>query len=545
MDGGSTRASRPVGAASPARLRLAVALVVLVVGGGTLGYWLLGLRPLDALYQTVTTISTVGFREVDEFGDAEQWFTIVVIFCGVGTVLYTLSLGVQMMVEGRLTEYVGRRRMDRRIASLDGHVVVCGWGRVGRAVAADLRDHGREVVIVDIDRERVTDIAFPTVVDDATLDDTLRTAGIERAYALVAALAGDAQNLFVTLSGRALNPSLFIVARARQEDSISKLSQAGADRVVNPQELGAARMASFIVQPNVAEFVDVVMHERSMEFRMREVEVPAGSSLAHQSLRVGPAPRAGERARPRPPPRRRDVRRQPRSRHGARTGQRADRRRHHRRTGSARAGARLTGRADVRIRLMDAVADRPPPWLLAAKALLAALLVVGAVFPDVGGFAGKGMAYRLPLFLAPALVVPIRWLRRRGPYPVGLDVALTVPFLLDTAANAVGLYDHFARTDDALHFVNWLVLVGGVTATLATHAGAAPRWLLWLGGTGFGAMAIVGWEAAEYAVMRSGVGGLDLTYGDTVADLLLSTTGGALGAALVARHLTAPAGGGG
>ncbi len=110
--------------------------------------------------------------------------------------------------------------------------------------------------------------------------------GISRAGTLVAALAGDAENLFVTLSGRALNPALFIVARARQDDSIAKLSQAGADRVVNPQELGAARIASFIVQPHVAEFVDVVMHERSLEFRMQELVIENGSPLAGQTLRT-------------------------------------------------------------------------------------------------------------------------------------------------------------------------------------------------------------------------------------------------------------------
>jgi voltage-gated potassium channel len=260
-------------------------MVATVVVAGTIGYWLLGLSLLDALYQTVTTITTVGFRELGEFGTAEKWFTIAVIICGVGTVLYTFTLSVQMVVEGRLTEFVGRRRMDRKIADLQDHVVVCGWGRVGRAVAHDLREHARDVVVVDLDRDRVEEIEFPAVVGDATLDATLRAAGIERARALVAALSGDAENLFVTLSGRAINPSLFIVARARQEDSVPKLTQAGADRVVNPQELGAARMASFVVQPNVAEFVDVVMHERSMEFRMREVEITDESPLAHHTLR--------------------------------------------------------------------------------------------------------------------------------------------------------------------------------------------------------------------------------------------------------------------
>jgi voltage-gated potassium channel len=168
---------------------------------------------------------------------------------------------------------------------MSGHTIVCGWGRVGRAVADDLVEAGQSVVVVDIDTERVADVPYPTVVGDATLDSTLRAAGIERARALIAALEGDAENLFVTLSARAIVPDLFIVARARQDESVPKLANAGADRVVNPQELGAARMASFVARPHVAEFVDVVMHERSLEFRMQEFDVPDGSPLAGQTLR--------------------------------------------------------------------------------------------------------------------------------------------------------------------------------------------------------------------------------------------------------------------
>ena len=261
-------------------------LVAAVIAVGTAGYAILGMNPRNALYQTITTITTVGFREVEPFGAAEQWFTMAVIVAGVGTVLYTFTLAVQMVVEGQVREYVGRRRMDRRIASMHGHVIVCGWGRVGRAVANDVHAFGRDVVVVDIDPARLAGVPYATVVADATLDSTLRAAGIERAGTLVAALAGDADNLFITLSGRALNPALFIVARARQEDSLAKLTQAGADRVVNPQELGAARMASFIVRPHVAEYVDVAMHERSLEFRMQELVVAPGSPLAGRTLRA-------------------------------------------------------------------------------------------------------------------------------------------------------------------------------------------------------------------------------------------------------------------
>lgn len=192
---------------------------------------------------------------------------------------------------------------------------------------------------------------------------------------------------------------------------------------------------------------------------------------------------------------------------------------------------------------MQATAPRPPRWLIGCKVLLAGLLLTGALFPDVGGFAGKAMAYRLPVFLAPALVVPIIWLRRRGPYPVALDAALTLPFLFDTAANAVGLYDNLDATDDILHFLNWVVLAGGVTAHWVAHLDrATPRWLVVMAGAGFGAIAIIFWEVAEYLVMRWGVAGLDLTYADTLADLVLSTTGGALGSFLAVRFVAGSAG---
>ena len=267
------------------RLRVAIGMVVGVMAFGTIGYRLFGFSWLDAAYQTITTITTVGFRELREFGPAEKWFTMLLIVIGVSTVLYTFTLVVQTVVEGQFGEFMGRRRMDRQISQMTGHTIVCGWGRVGEAVAHDLELAGREVVVVDQSEDRLRDLEFPVVVGDATRDDVLRAAGIERAGSLIAALDGDAANLFVTLSGRDLRPDLFIVARARADESIPKLEHAGAGRVVNPQELGAARMASFVASPNVAEFVDVVMHDRSLEFRMREFDIPADSPIAGKTLR--------------------------------------------------------------------------------------------------------------------------------------------------------------------------------------------------------------------------------------------------------------------
>jgi voltage-gated potassium channel len=266
---------------------VAIGLLALagIVVAGTIGYSVLGFGPLDALYQTVTTITTVGFREVEPLDQAGQVFTIVLILAGVGTALYTLTVGLELLVEGHVGELMERRRMDKRINALRDHVIVCGWGRVGRAIAGELAAAGRPLVVVDNDPERVAMItAHPYILGDATSDDVLQRAGIDRASALVAALSTDAENLFITLSGRALQPGLFIVARAREESSVDKLSRAGADRVVNPQEIGGARMAAFVLRPHVTDFLDVVMHDRGIELRLEEIELQPGSPFEGLTL---------------------------------------------------------------------------------------------------------------------------------------------------------------------------------------------------------------------------------------------------------------------
>lgn len=260
-------------------------LLALVIVGGTVGYVAFGLSFVDALYQTITTVSTVGFRELQVFGTGEKVLTIVVIVLGVGTALYTFSAVVEALVEGRVSESVRRRRMERKIAEMHDHVIVCGWGRVGKTVADYAKGYGMAVVVVDHDALRLADTERSYVLGDATSDAVLDRAGIARARALVCALADDADNLFVTLTARSLRPDLFIVSRARIATTEPKLLQAGANRVVNPQRLGGARMAAFTNQPHVAEFLDVVMHDGSLEFRLEEVVVPAGSPVAGRSLR--------------------------------------------------------------------------------------------------------------------------------------------------------------------------------------------------------------------------------------------------------------------
>jgi voltage-gated potassium channel len=264
--------------------RLVVALwaLVAVTAFGTVGYLLLGFSLLEALYQTVTTVATVGFREVRPFDAAEQIFTIVLIVLGVGTALYTFGVVMEGVIEGHLRQHLERRRMDARIAALRGHVIICGYGRVGGSAAEFLRAGGHEVVVIDADPERLAGLGrdglhlLGNVNDDAVL----RAAGIEHARAVVVALDTDADTVYATLSARAMRPDVVIVSRARTTGSKSKLELAGATRAVNPERIGGRRLAAFALQPHVAEFLDVVMHDENLDWRVQQVPIAGSSELA-------------------------------------------------------------------------------------------------------------------------------------------------------------------------------------------------------------------------------------------------------------------------
>lgn len=227
------------------RIRSGLMALAVVLFIGTVGYIILGFTVLDALYQTVTTVTTVGFREVKPLSGAGKGFTIGLILVGVGTALYTLTVLLETFVEGHFLEHMEGRRMERTIMRMSDHVIICGWGRVGRASAAHLAEAGQRVVVIDRDPERLEDVPYPYVLGDIGTDDVLIAAGIERARALVAALADDSANVYATLTARALRPDLVIIARARSEGSMPTLYRAGADEVVNPQLIGGRRMASF------------------------------------------------------------------------------------------------------------------------------------------------------------------------------------------------------------------------------------------------------------------------------------------------------------
>ena len=259
-----------------------MSLFALVIAGGTIGYHRLGLTVEEAVYQTVITITTVGYGEVGAVTDNYRLFTILLIVFGASTALYTLSVLIESLFEGRLDDTIWRRRMQKQIDRLSGHVVLCGFGQVGRAIHRELAAAGREVVAVD--RRELDEELAPSVVGEATEDGVLVSAGLERASTLVLALDSDVDNLYVALTARSMCPDLFIVARSNSSSAEPKLRQAGVDRVVNTHEIGGSRMAALVLQPDVVDFLGVVMHDEQLSVRLAEAEVTADGPFAGRTL---------------------------------------------------------------------------------------------------------------------------------------------------------------------------------------------------------------------------------------------------------------------
>lgn len=266
---------------------MALALIIIVIAFGTAGYQLIeGWNFLDALYMTIITLTTVGYREVHELSSRGMIFTIVLLMVGVGTFLYALSAGAKIILEGELQELFGRKRLEKKIKELKGHYIVCGYGRMGKIICRELK--AKNVPFVAIERNgdflnnRLDD--FLGISGDATNDDILREAGIERAKGLISVLPNDALNLYVVLSARELNPDLHIVARAGEEGSENKLLRAGADKVVSPYHIGGLRIAHTILRPAVVDFIEFATKTGNLELQMEEVTIPEGSSMADKSL---------------------------------------------------------------------------------------------------------------------------------------------------------------------------------------------------------------------------------------------------------------------
>jgi voltage-gated potassium channel len=259
------------------RLLPTLLLLTAVILAGTGGYVAIERWPVwDAFYMTVTTVATVGYREVHPLSRAGQAFTLLLIFVGVGTALYAFSVLAAMVVEGGWPKYVERWRYVRMIKNLSDHYVICGYGRIGSIVAAEFTRQKMPFVIVDRDPARVLQAnqhGHLAVEGDASREDTLKPLGIERARGLVAAVGTDAENVYAVLTARVMKSDLFIIARAEGEESVSKLKKAGADRVISPYRIGAVQIAQTALRPGVVDFVEIATSSDTLELSIEEIRV--------------------------------------------------------------------------------------------------------------------------------------------------------------------------------------------------------------------------------------------------------------------------------
>jgi len=277
---------------SPARKQIIVSIVLIfsVIAAGTLGYIIIeGWNILDALYMTVITITTIGFKEVHNMSDPGRVFTVLLVFFSVGVVFYALNNAARLLIEGELKDLFGRRMLKKMIQKLRDHYIVCGHGRMGRIICRELAERGSKFVVIEKNPEldrTVSDssIDYPIMQGDATRDETLRLVGIEHAKGLISVLPTDAENLYVVLSARGMNPALKIVARAVEDGAESKLMRAGANRVVSPYHIGGLRIAHTVLKPSVVDFIEFTTQSGGMGLQMEEVRVVEGGVLQGKSL---------------------------------------------------------------------------------------------------------------------------------------------------------------------------------------------------------------------------------------------------------------------
>lgn len=274
---------------SPARrLVLAITGIIALTAAGTVGFVLIERMSLiDALYMTVITISTVGFGEVKPLSPAGRLFTIGLIIFGVGNAFYLFAVVAEILIEGRLREYMGVAAMQRKIHELQEHVIICGFGRFGKVVAEELLRHSVPLVVIDPDpatHEELSRRGVLHLVGDATRDEMLEEAAITQARAVVVATGSDADNVYITLSTREKNRSVMIHARGESESGMRRLKLAGADHVISAYQRGGMRVAATILRPSVVDFLELATPGRGNEIDLEQLRIGTASPLVGRSI---------------------------------------------------------------------------------------------------------------------------------------------------------------------------------------------------------------------------------------------------------------------
>lgn len=275
------------------QLRFALLIVLVLIALGTAGFILIeDLSPLDALYMTVITVTTVGYEVVKPLSRPGKVFTIVLALSGVSiifaVVFWTIGNAIEIAASDKLQHLFWRRRMEKTIRGVKDHYIVCGYGRMGQAIAAEFRARNVPFVVIENNPEQlprlVTEKAL-FVEGDASDDKALLAAGVDRAKGLISVAPSDADNTFITLTAKGLNPGLFVVARSIKVEDEPKLRRAGADRVISPYILGGKRMAWAVLRPAVVDFLESALHSESLELEISEVTVTASSEFADRTIR--------------------------------------------------------------------------------------------------------------------------------------------------------------------------------------------------------------------------------------------------------------------
>jgi voltage-gated potassium channel len=272
------------------KIQQAILVLVAVIVVGTFGYKTIEGWPwFDCFYMTIVTVATIGFQEPIGITEHGRYVTAALIIVGVWAVGYSFSLLAQAAVQGGLLSELGRRRVQEKLRNLSDHLIICGGGRVGAAVAAGLAEEGIDFVIVDTNRDLLENFAareWLTLHGDARVEEVLLSAGIERARGLVCALASDADNVFIVLTARDLvDAKLYIVARVNDESTISKMRKAGADKIVSPIGTGSRQMLQALLRPNVAEFMEFATMREGLDLVIEEIVISDYSTLSGKSLR--------------------------------------------------------------------------------------------------------------------------------------------------------------------------------------------------------------------------------------------------------------------